>query len=546
MSQYTSGKTSNSVIVDPDTGEPYSSGTPMPVSASITGVATEATLSQIDTTLGSLDSKVAACDTTALATEFTLGSLDSKIVACDTTVLASEFTLGSLDSKVTACDTTSLATEATLNSLDTKVTACDTTSLATEATLSALDTKVNDDGNSNLQVVGRMEVGVGSGLTGYTHQRCTDEGCLCVVPRCTSQALPDGASNTQELPKSCTGGYVVQPIFPYVYNGSTWDRLRGSTSGMAITNSGIDSIDTKITACDTTSLATEATLSTLNGKVTACDTTALATESTLGNCETLLTSIETNTAASGSIYDPQLALSNGEITGAKRVVVQARGVGTTAACVISNVPSGYPSITNLPLTTPESWEIVSTGANAAMDTSAGVGAQEVTLVGIDGSGDEATDTKELNGTTPVNFDGTWLCVNSLKVTRCGSSLLNEGDLVLRVQGTTTGSTRAYITVDTCRTNLLRYRAPSGKKLFLRKLCLYSFEYGVIHNIDIKSYNPSTNVYQTVAYYTIPDGNTPMEIDLGGESLEAGSEVVIFTSLSAGTFTYEMDLIMDQA
>lgn len=460
MSQYTSGKTSNSVIVDPDTGEPYSSGTPMPVSASITGVATEATLSQIDTTLGSLDSKVAACDTTALATEFTLGSLDSKIVACDTTVLATEFTLGLLDSKVTACDTTSLATEATLSALDAKVTACDTTSLATEATLNSLDSKITS-----------------------------------------------GSDNT-----------VLNAVQTGIYgrdSGNVLRMVRLTTQGEVHTSIENDSV-------------------------------GLATESTLGNCETLLTSIETNTAASGSIYDPQLALSNGEITGAKRVVVQARGVGTTAACVISNVPSGYPSITNLPLTTPESWEIVSTGANAAMDTSAGVGAQEVTLVGIDGSGDEATDTKELNGTTPVNFDGTWLCVNSLKVTRCGSSLLNEGDLVLRVQGTTTGSTRAYITVDTCRTNLLRYRAPSGKKLFLRKLCLYSFEYGVIHNIDIKSYNPSTNVYQTVAYYTIPDGNTPMEIDLGGESLEAGSEVVIFSSLSANTFTYEMDLIMDQA
>jgi hypothetical protein len=545
MSQYTSGKTSNSVIVDPDTGEPYSSGTPMPVSASIPGVATEATLSQIDTTLGSLDSKVAACDTTALATEFTVGSLDAKIVACDTTTLATEFTLGLLDAKVTACDTTTLATE---------------------ATLSGIDTKLNDDGNGNLSVAGQMEVGVGTGLTGYTHQRCTDEGCLCVVPRCKNQALPDGASNTQELPKSCSGGYVVQPTFQYVYNGSTWDRMRGSTSGLTITSSGIDSIDTKITACDTTALATEstlstlngkvtacdttalateATLSTLNGKVTACDTTALATEATLSNCETLLTSIDTNTGGF-SKYDPQLALSNEEITGAKRVVVQARGAGTTTACVISNVPSGYPVITNLPLTTPESWEIVSVGTNAAMDTSAGVGAQEVTLVGIDGSGAEATDTKELNGTTPVNFDGTWLCANSLKVTRCGSSMLNEGDLVLRVQGTTTGSTRAYITVDTCRTNLLRYRAPSGKKLFLRKLLIYSFEYGVIHNIDIKSYNPSTNVYQTVGYYTIADSNSPMEIDLGGESVEAGSEVVIFSSLTANTFTYAMDLIMDQA
>jgi len=99
-----------------------------------------------------------------------------------------------------------------------------------------INEKIQQDAENNILVSNQMEVGVGSGLVGYTHQRCTDEGCLCIVPRCTSQALPDGASNIQELPKSCTGGYVVQPAFSYVFNGSTWDKLRGSEDGIIINN----------------------------------------------------------------------------------------------------------------------------------------------------------------------------------------------------------------------------------------------------------------------------------------------------------------------
>ena len=92
---------------------------------------------------------------------------------------------------------------------------------------------------------------------------------------------------------------------------------------------------------------------------------------------------------------------------------------------------------------------------------------------------------------------------------------------------------------------MRYRAPLGKKLFLRKLSIYSLEYGVSHTIEIKSYNPTTYVYKTVSNYHIADGNLPMELDLGGRSIEEGCEVVVFSSLSAETFTFGMSLIMDE-
>lgn len=74
-------------------------------------------------------------------------------------------------------------------------------------------------------------VGLGSGLTGDQNLRLTDEGALINAPRCLSQALIDGINNTQELPRSRTGSFIATPVFPVVYNGTTWDRFRGDTSG---------------------------------------------------------------------------------------------------------------------------------------------------------------------------------------------------------------------------------------------------------------------------------------------------------------------------
>lgn len=74
-------------------------------------------------------------------------------------------------------------------------------------------------------------VGLGTGLTGDQNLRLSTEGALINAPRCLSQALADGLNNTQELPRSCAGAFIATPVFPVVYNGTTWDRFRGDTNG---------------------------------------------------------------------------------------------------------------------------------------------------------------------------------------------------------------------------------------------------------------------------------------------------------------------------
>ena len=209
-------------------------------------LATEATLS-------SLDSKLVACDTSLMATEATLLSLDGKITACDTSLLATdaslalvarETTLSSLNGKITACDTSSLATEATLSLVNGKITACDTTGLATETTLSTLNGKITACDTSSL---------------------ATESTLVSLNGKIT-------ACDTSSLATEAT----------------------------------LVSLNGKITACDTSGLATnatlalvatEATLSSIDGKITTCDTSGLATQATLASVDTNVSTLSSTVTA---------------------------------------------------------------------------------------------------------------------------------------------------------------------------------------------------------------------------------------------------------
>ena len=85
----------------------------------------------------------------------------------------------SIDGKITACDTSALATEATVSALNTKVVACDTSALATEATVSALNTKVVAC-NTGAVTVSAMPVVQGSFSGTPTDIQVDSHGCVSV------------------------------------------------------------------------------------------------------------------------------------------------------------------------------------------------------------------------------------------------------------------------------------------------------------------------------------------------------------------------------
>jgi hypothetical protein len=271
------------------------------------------------------------------------------------------------------------------------------------------------------------------------------------------------------------------------------------------------------------------------------DTSALSSESTLANCETLLTSIETNTATSGSVYDPQLSLASGDISGAFRVILKGRGTMITT----DRVPGDATGITYNPLRTAESWEILSslnTDSDGSGINPMGAGAWEITIEGIDSAGFYTTEFVPLDGTNPSPVPGSWLCVNRLYVSNLDPSVTsNVGTITLRVAGG--GVTRHEILPNNSEGYQMRYRAPLGSALYLREISWGTRDYAVIVTATLQEYNPTTGIYRRICQWELDDAAAPQKIDLGGQRIEG--EIVMFARLSAGTHAVTCQLIADQ-
>jgi len=79
-------------------------------------------------------------------------------------------------------------------------------------------------------------------------------------------------------------------------------------------------------------------------------------------------------------------------------------------------------------------QIVSSSGN---DAAAGTGAQQVTVVGLDGTFAEVTQVIATNGTTPVVLATSLIRVNSMTVTAAGANGANQGQIDLVDQATGT-------------------------------------------------------------------------------------------------------------
>ena len=103
--------------------------------------------------------------------------------------------------------------------------------------------------------------------------------------------------------------------------------------------------------------------------------------------------------------------------------------------------------------------IVSSSAN---DTSAGTGARTVTVVGLDASYIETTQTIALNGTTPVSIPTPLIRVYRAFVVTAGSGNTAAGTLTIANGGTT----YARITLGENQTLMAVYTVPAGYTLYL--------------------------------------------------------------------------------
>lgn len=114
-------------------------------------------------------------------------------------------------------------------------------------------------------------------------------------------------------------------------------------------------------------------------------------------------------------------------------------------------------------------EFVSASAN---DSSAGSGAQEITVIGLDANWDEVTQTLETNGTTPVALTTDLIRLYRWYVSRSGtyatqSSGSHAGDLTIRESGA--GPTWFLISAagfPRGQSQIAAYTVPNGKRAFV--------------------------------------------------------------------------------
>lgn len=134
-------------------------------------------------------------------------------------------------------------------------------------------------------------------------------------------------------------------------------------------------------------------------------------------------------------------------------------------------------------TTAESLELFSSDAN---DTSAGSGAQKVTVYGLDANWAAQSVEVTMNGTATVAVTGTWRRVNRLRVTQRGTYVTkNAGTITCRVASG--GATRLTIPIDATfggygSSLVSHYTIPASKTGYLKSM-----------TIDVESAKP-VNIY----------------------------------------------------
>jgi len=124
-------------------------------------------------------------------------------------------------------------------------------------------------------------------------------------------------------------------------------------------------------------------------------------------------------------------------------------------------------------------------SSSADDASAGTGARTITLIGLNASYVEVTQTITLNGVTPVAVPTALFRINQCRLATAGSGQINVGDITIRDSGA--GTTRAILPAAFGQLRQCQYTVAAGKTLVI---------YEVLHTIN----RPSSTRDAAVAAY----------------------------------------------
>lgn len=171
-------------------------------------------------------------------------------------------------------------------------------------------------------------------------------------------------------------------------------------------------------------------------------------------------------------YDPNEArdfnteISKGNIEGHAWQAVLARITSTVGGGVFEDWQSTGGNSNILTITTPETYEIVSTSSD---DSAAGTGARTCVVSGLDEDYNPVSQIVTLNGTTPVTVTGTFIRPSQCAVISSGSGMTNAGDITVRTQGQLTNEyVRNFIVAGQSISKDPLITIPAGKTGFIKQ------------------------------------------------------------------------------
>jgi hypothetical protein len=160
--------------------------------------------------------------------------------------------------------------------------------------------------------------------------------------------------------------------------------------------------------------------------------------------------------------------------------------------------------------------IMKVSSTSASDTSNGVGARQIYLLGINSTGGEVSETVTLNGQTAVNTIHTYTEIQYVLVTSVGSTAHNVGNISIGT-GTVTGGVPAQIYGHILATEngslMGHYTVPIGYTGYLMagSISCGSTQAGKTITGRLK-YRSPTGIISTSAIVSFSEGKVPFEFD----------------------------------
>ena len=304
------------------------------------------------------------------------------------------------------------------------------------------------------------------------------------MPEITASVLPTGASTEATL--STINGKI--PAIGQQVAGASMSVVL--TAAQITTLTPLASVAVSSSALPT-GASTEATLSTINGKIpTIGQQVAGASMPVVLTAAQITTLTPLASVAISNTVDSYLQTSKALIAGSTPVFVSGVNIsnGSTEDIWGSSVAAWI---------TPTAATTVNITSSSASDAAAGVGAQTISITGLNGSYAEVSETITMNGVANVATSNSYFIIHKMIVLTAGSSATAVGTIISTWTG---GGTPVgpNIVIGSNESQAAIYQVPAGYSLYVTDFTVGSNAGGqAIHSLMAKPFGGVYNLKQSL-------------------------------------------------